>query len=181
MRWEVAWPGELNEEAVASVKSFTEFPLVWLGEEFQGHKLTAFIREKRVVIPAGQLGQSRDVVQDSVGLIYGTCVPERSDDGEGPSCVAPLSIILSAPGTVPPPEGVAPEVAGSTGNTRGLTSKLVSGSTMLWAEDGITITVHANTDVRADALRALRLANAGKFGLADIGPDESLAPLKGLR
>jgi hypothetical protein len=37
--------GSLDQAAVDSARSFTEFPIVWLGEEFQGLKLTEFIRE----------------------------------------------------------------------------------------------------------------------------------------
>lgn len=168
-------PGNLDPSAVASAREFKDFPLVWLGEEFRGFKLTKFIRTNYRT-PKEQTGYYRDISQNTVTLIYGDCIPQKTSDG--PSCVPPLSIVIHAPNTVPGPQGVAPEVAGPVTSTRGLTSRIVNGSTQLWADNGISIQVHSNGDVRALALTGLQSANAGQVGLREIKAGESLAPLR---
>jgi hypothetical protein len=89
-------PGSLDPAAVQAARSFDEFPIVWLGEEFQGLKLSAFIRENYSDI---RPGYPRDLGRNRVSLIYGACEPQKTD--EGSSCVAPVSIIIWAPGAGP--------------------------------------------------------------------------------
>ena len=41
--------GELNIDAVTRTTGFQDFPVAWLGEDFQGYKLTSVGRDKYVM------------------------------------------------------------------------------------------------------------------------------------
>ena len=153
--------GSLNPRAVELAKAFNDFPLVWLGEEFKGFRLTEFIRAK----------SDR---QDAVYLIYGTCQPRPG--ALEPSCVPPLSIVVSAPGSVPDSNVVAEEAAGSVQVVRGVTMRTLSGNPFLWT-GGVTITVDANSEHLSAALAGLMTVNHDAVGRAPIKAGESLAPL----
>lgn len=168
--------GTLDASAVAAAQSFAEFPLVWLGEEFEGYKLTAFVHRKHH-IPKEETRYHSDFIDNSVSLVYGSCVPERTSGLDAPSCVPPLVITITAPGIVPGPRDVAEEAAGPMSSIRGLTVRELSGSPVLWTDSGVTIFVNSNDDVRGRALESLRMANAARVGLPDIEPGQSLAPL----
>jgi hypothetical protein len=76
-------PGSLDPAAVLAARSFNEFPIVWLGEEFQGLKLSAFIREN---YSDKRPGYPRDLGKNTVSLIYVDCELQKTD--ERASCVA---------------------------------------------------------------------------------------------
>jgi hypothetical protein len=67
------------------------------------------------------------------------------------------------------------------GAIRGLKSYVLSGSPIMFAEGGITFTVHSDPGTRSEVLEQLQLANSAKVGLTDIRAGESLAPLTGKR
>ena len=153
--------GTLDQDSVDQARSFDEFPVVWLGEEFQGFKLVKFYR----TVSAGE---------DSVRLIYGSCVSVTTTDS--PSCVPPVSLIVRRPGSRGGPESIEPAAAGPIETVRGVPARLASGGLILWT-GGVIVTVHGNADDRDAAVEALKLANGPAIGMKDIGPGESLEPL----
>lgn len=154
-------PGEPNREAVAAAQSFSEFPLVWLGEEFEGFKLTDVLRRE-------------GPTYNKVYLVYGECEPEPGESE--PSCVRPLSIVVNTAGFVPPPNQVEERVAGPLTARRGVPARMLSGSMVLWT-GGVVITIHANSEHMEKAIENLETVNHGARGEEAIGKGESLAPL----
>ncbi len=153
--------GVLSNDAVAQAKAFDEFPLVWLGEEFEDFQLTSFVRAKS---PG----------QNAVYLVYGTCTP-RPGMVE-PSCVPPLSIVTSAPGSVPAPGAVEEDVAGTIETVRNVPSRILSGNLFLWT-GGVIITVDANSGQQAAATAALETVNHDALHRPPVRAGESLAVL----
>jgi hypothetical protein len=66
---------------------------------------------------------------------------------------------------------------GPPDSVRGLTSRVVGGSPLIWAENSITITVHANGNMRGQSLSALEVPNAARVGIPTLRAGDSLAPL----
>lgn len=163
-------PGKLNAQAVADAKSFQEFPILWLGEEFKGYKLTSIARTN-VFTPAN--GPFQAIHDNRISLVYGDCKKDDNDWG----CTPPLSIIIWAPGSIPELGDIPEEVKGESGPVRGLRSAIVSESTVLWADDGVAIQIHSNDDIRDDIVAALQLANAKSVGLPEIKANQTLNPL----
>lgn len=158
---DIVTPGDLDIEAVERTQMFAEFPLVWLGEEFEGLRLTRFVRLLRPN-------------QDAVGLVYGECDPAPGEPE--PSCVPPISIVISRAGSVPAPSDVSPEVAGDLTSSRGAPSRTLSGSPHLWT-DGAVIAIHAEPELAARIIAALRSANHQILHSSEVEPNE---PLSGL-
>lgn len=154
-------PGKLNKDAVAQAKAFSDYPLVWLGEEFEGFKLTSFFRRQ---------GEGYDTTY----LIYGDCEHERFM--MEPSCVPPLSIVVHAQGTVPGPTSIEFRPGEAIGEARGVTSRFVGGNPLLWTGT-IVVKVDANSEHQEKAMQALRTVNHEALGIAEIGPGQSLAAL----
>lgn len=79
------------------VNTFDQFPLVWLGDEFEGMRLTAILRDRISAVP------DRPEI-DRVTFIYGDCTPASTgtaDPATGAipreeSCPAPLQVTVSA-------------------------------------------------------------------------------------
>jgi len=153
--------GKLNQEAVQQAVTFTEFPLLWLGESFQGYPLTAFLREK------GEF-------QDAVYLIYGTCEAPR--EMKEPSCVPPVEVVTNAPGAVPSPDKVADDVASKATTVRGVVARVLSGSPFLWTGGG-TITINANSEHLDAAIAGLATANHKVLGRPPVNAGDSLGSL----
>ena len=153
--------GELNTNAVESAQTFADFPLVWLGEEFEGYKLTSFLRRQGETF-------------NKVYLIYGDCDPDP-DDLE-PSCVPPLAVVINAPGYVPQANQVEERVAGPTTSRRGVTARVLSGSMFLWT-GGVVISVKANSEHMEQAIAALETVNHEARNEPAIGNGDDLTPL----
>jgi hypothetical protein len=151
--------GQLDHTAVADTIGFKEFPVAWLGEEFAGYRLTKTFHA---------VGED----QNAVYLIYGDC--EDTPDQPEPSCVAPLQIVTSAPGTVPAPQDERIMNAGQLTSARDATARTLSGSPFIWT-DTVTITIHANGPFVAHAVNALRSANHAALGYRAVAPGDSLA------
>jgi hypothetical protein len=166
--------GTLNQNAASELKAFGDFPVLWLGEDFEGYKLTSVQRTNSVTPAIGPLPERRD---NRISLVYGACVVEPGDWG----CTPPLSIIIWAPNTIPGSGGIEKEAIQAEGSARGLVSAVVSESTILWAQDGIAIQIHANGEMQERIVKGLRLANASTIGVADLGPNTNLAGLNGVR
>jgi hypothetical protein len=154
--------GSLNSKAVATVKEFRDFPILWMDESYQGFNLTTAQHDR---FPSGPTGREAN----RVILVYGEC---RSRD----NCVPPIAVIISAPGSVPVPVGFEPPGMNDPTAVRGLFSGFGEHPTV-WTTAGLTIEVQANAMLEDNVLEALSLANATAFGLPEIGPGESLAPL----
>lgn len=163
-------PGALNSEAVQTARDFEEFPLLWLGESFRGFHLVDVVRAN-YFIPKEAIGAARDRAENSVRLIYGTCVRVLSNQR---SCPPPVTIIVFAPGTARRPDQMAP---GPSSSARGGELREVNLTQMLWFGDGISVQIHANREHQADALFALRGANAARFGLPELAAGSNLGAL----
>jgi hypothetical protein len=77
---------------IEDAKAFTDFPVYWLGESYEGLPLTRIVRGKGELElhpqVAGIVGQ--DVLkEDSLGFIYGSC-----DPGADGGCVPPLVVSI---------------------------------------------------------------------------------------
>lgn len=144
--------------AVRDAQQFREFPVAWLGEEFAGYKLT------KTVHAVGE-------AQDAVYLIYGDCEDEA--DQPEPSCVPPLEIVTSAPGTVPDPDDERIMNAGELTSIRGATARTLSGSPFIWT-GGVVITIHANGPFVDAALEGLRSANHSALSFDEVSPKDDL-------
>lgn len=150
--------GTLDPVAASDATTFRDYPIAWLGEEFAGYKLTRMFH----VVREGQ---------DAVYLIYGDC--EDAPGQPEPSCVPPLEIVTSAPGTVPEPTSESIVNAGRLTSVRGAPARALSGSPFIWT-DGVTITIHANGPFVDDAIQGLRSANHGTLGYHEVDPGDSL-------
>jgi hypothetical protein len=58
---------------------------------------------------------------------------------------------------------------------RDVTAMHLQTATTLWFENGTTVTVHADPEVRMAAVQVLRSANHEVLGVSEAGPGESLA------
>ena len=150
--------GTVDPSAVAAAKNFSEFPVAWLGEEYAGFKLTKMFH-------ADSEGQN------AVYIIYGNCEDDPAEPE--PSCVPPLEIVTSAPGTIPAPEDERIMNAGNLTSARGAVARTLSGSPFIWTE-GAVITIHANGPFVAGAIENLRSANHAVLGFDEVSPGDDL-------
>ena len=157
--------GKLNREAADTVTSFRDYPVLWLGEEYQGFKLTAV---QRTNTPSPGPGGRHD----SLSIAYGSCASRDR-------CVPPIAVIITAPGHIPVPTGLPPPLDGDPGAFRGLFSGFELHT--LYTTAGLVFEVQANAVEGGEVLEALKLANPTAFGLPAIGPGESLSPLHSWR
>ena len=153
--------GSLNAEAVAEAEAFQEFPLVWLGEEFEGFQLAKFLHKK---------GDG----YDKVYLIYGVC--ESPPGALEPSCVPPLAVVINAPRNVPSPNQVEERVAGPETTRRGVTARILSGSMFLWT-GGVVISVKANSEHMEMAIAELETVNHEARNEEPLGKEDDLTAL----
>jgi hypothetical protein len=142
--------GNLDPEAARTAAEFGGFPILWLGEDFIGYKLTSV----------------GDIFGGDLSLVYGSC--ERAPGTT--SCTPPLVIINRGPSS--------PGAGGREPFERGLTTSGAGvGSTTLWTMGGLAIEVQSNSDIRDKIIQALIISNAHNFGLPEIRPGESLDAL----
>lgn len=172
-------PGEFNEEAFTEASAYTGLPLLSLGRTFANLNLVYF--DHRVTpVPLGASWKPDREATQVAGLVYGTCEPKLV--GDELSCPAPLSIAINGPGLSPPVDQMELHAGWSTPyEVRGVPAIDVETGTILFFENGVTITVHSDSDIRQKAIQALQLANAEALGMQEIGPGEDLSPLDGLR
>lgn len=113
---------------IEDARQFKEFPLYWLGEEFQGLPLTTIIRHRFEPGPDMRPGLRGE---NSVTFIYGDCTP-TGDSG----CPPPVQVIVEAYCTRPP-ELLAEEVKdGPPIDLRGaLAQPLGPDQVMAWTGD----------------------------------------------
>lgn len=154
------WTGELNREAFESAQVFTELPILWLGEEFEGFALTRFRSN-----PNGQ------------HLVYGACKPSS---GSEPSCVPPIQIQVWAAGKIPPQGYFGPEPFRGLTRTQGERNPSNgTASWIVWLPGGTTVKVYVSEyavgEITERLMTALHSANHDAMGYTEVGPGESLA------
>jgi hypothetical protein len=145
-------PGKLSQDAVVDAISFRSYPVVWLGEEFQGYQLTYFDHQR-----SSLAGVATPL--DSVVLVYGTC--ERGPREN--SCVPPLALTIRRSGDSLDPGGV-PETVNAPFAECGPGIAAAGKETVVWREGGIVIEVQAKAELCQMVIPALRLANTETFG-----------------
>ena len=157
--------GKLNQGAVETVTTFGEFPVLWLGTEFEGYPLTlADVQYSPAPVP--NFPPTHRMI-----LMYGSCDRNRQT-----SCAPPLAISIWAPNS-PYGRGVVPGMyIDEASAKRGLPFHEDLHSVRLITA-GIAIEIQSEVGGYDRIIDALRLANAALVGLPDIGPGESLAPL----
>ncbi len=145
-------PGELSQDAAAQATGFPNYPIAWLGEDFQGYKLTTF-EHQNYPLPAGS------TVVDTVILVYGTCERGRQET----SCTPPLALSVR-PAEAKPARGGVPEEVDITAIECGSGIAAAGKETVFWREGGIVIDVQASAEMCTEVIKSLRLANASVFG-----------------
>jgi hypothetical protein len=172
--------GTLNLQASSSVQSFDELPILWLGESFAGLNLVAFQPQVNV-LPEGLPWAAGRTKARTALLVYGTCNPEASSGSTEVSCNPPLEIYISGPGSAPSIEQIGLHSDWSTPfSVRDVQAIDKGMGTELFFENGVSVTVYSDTSVRAQALQALTLANAGTIGAKPLAAGESLAGVAAL-
>jgi hypothetical protein len=146
--------GEVDDEAVNTITSFSDYPVLWLGNEYQGFKLTAV---QRNVTP-----------DDSLLMTYGSCLSQDR-------CIPPILIIVTAPSPFPRLTGEPTPTADDPSAFRGLFRRF--GEHGLATSAGLVFRVQAEAVAEQEVLEDLELANPAGFGLPPIGPGQSLTPL----
>lgn len=170
-----AFAGELDRAGVQAAQSYEFLPVLWLGEEFEGFKVTE-VRERIFETPwAGEGTKARQLV-----VLYGDC--KRDGDPDRSSCTKPVQVIISGPGLVPSPEAISPR-AGWSGvyDRQGTRAIETDTGTVLWTTGGAAVTLITNSDgTRERALSQLKVANGKVFGVSEteagkLGPVTSVA------
>lgn len=139
-------PGDPGFGEFAS--EFADFPVYWVGEEFQGHPLRHIVRS--VFSP-----QDGSPTENKVAFIYGAC----TTGGEG-GCAPPLQIIIEPYCLVPPSLIDPSRVASGPSKVRGGAEAVaVGGGLRIWTGD-VTIKIYAATQqLMDDATAAFVSAN----------------------
>lgn len=135
-------------------RDFDQFPLYWVGEEFQGYPITDIIRSVS--------GPDALVPEDSVTFLYGTCTPPAGEGG----CADPLQIVVEPYCFVPP------SLVGASNpiEVRGGAEAFNSDGWRLWTGK-VTVRIFAYlTDLQLAAIDALVSAN----GMGPASPSELL-------
>ena len=127
------------------VTDFNDFPLYWVGLEFQGLPLTSVIRAYYPDVSPPE---------DFVGLDYGTCTP--SSDG---GCAPPLQITVT-PYCSARPGMYAPESeASDMFKIRGADAQFIAGGLWLWMDTVVVKIAGGPPTQLLEAAEALVAAN----------------------
>ena len=147
-------------------KSFRDYALIWLGDEFSGLKLTtcmhdvspAFAPSGTVVTPA----------TDSFTFIYGDCEPPPGV----PSCPAPLQITIQSPcdALIPLAESVKREKH----SVRGAVADVMADGTLVVVVDEVRVSVFSPGDSYEAAKSASISAVENLRGVNDVAADLTL-------
>lgn len=169
-----ALAGALNSEAVSAALEYEFFPILWLGEEFQGFRLTEAYERVFDTPWNGEGTRARQFV-----LLYGDCKPDGDPDHS--SCTKPVQVIASGPGLVPYHTEIALKPGWSeVYDLRGARAVESGSGTIVWTSGGAAVTVVTDSGtIRDDALATLRTANGSKFGVS-AKDASSLSTLEGL-
>jgi hypothetical protein len=134
---------------IDELKAFDEFPVYWVGDEFDGLQLEQIIRVNHV-----RAAETIAPSENTVVLIYGSCDPAPSE-----SCSPPLSVRVEPscgrPRYTVGDDGVAYEIRGTlaAGSGRPVT---------LWTED-VAVSVFASQERTQNVIEQLLLVNSDAF------------------
>lgn len=150
--------------------SFRVFPVYWLGEEFEGLRLTAILRAYQPEDPRLSIHGRGPRGQNAFIFVYGTCQPRGGDQ---PSCPPPLAVRVE-PYCDMRPEMFDPVLPrGDPFEVRGAIAQKVGSHLRVWTGNvGITIFTTLSDDVAVRAAQALRSLN----GPGAATPSRPLGP-----
>lgn len=165
-------PGEPNPEAIASVLAEDKLPLLWLGEEFEGFRLTRYITGINT-LPRDWAGPGYIEAWTAV-LVYGDCDAMKANPRE-PSCPPPLELVISAPGSRPDPAWRSTHNDQAIRRVRGatLTKNSLSGGLLIF-DNGYAVNIYTDAAMLDRVISALTLANGAAFGAPLIEPGGDL-------
>lgn len=166
-------PGELDAEAADLVRTASGVPILWLGEEFEGLRLTR-ADSRAMTFPGGS--------GTIITLMYGDCDAHKANPRE-PSCVPPIQMQVKPPGALIRTEnGVPlPTSTASVEQFRGIEAYPDREGLIVEYANGMSITICDQTGKQAELLQALQSANHDALGVPAVGPGEPLAQFTALR
>ena len=142
-----------------ALQFFARFPVLWLGQTFDGLSVT------------------RGQITGTVTLVYGACTPSTSVAGTATSgaCKPPIQIDVSQPAGASPAKAVADAHGQTVSTVRGAQAV---GNSLIF-NDGLTVTITlGNGAPPIDAVFAgLTLANAQAVNMSAIAAGDLLTPL----
>lgn len=119
-------------DCIERARAFSEYPLLWLGEEFQGYELVTCQRAQTPV-KYDLEGNVREPATDYFDFVYGECTPP---EGEW-SCAVPLQV-SNAPPCGP---ALAPEVVEKSVEVRGVTAVVRADSSVSIATEDVRVSI----------------------------------------
>lgn len=148
-------PGEISPGEAAQ---FDGYPLLWLGESFEGLPLTTVIR----AVASDDPNSPTSTAQDGFYFIYGDCTPPPVDEG---GCAPPLTVFVQ-PRCYNPPD-VYGYVTSGTEAVRGggQLQRGIPGGPILWT-GGIAVSIFTSSDRLERVVAALVPLNAAAMGPA---------------
>jgi hypothetical protein len=159
---------QMKIDCIERARSFTEYPLLWLGEEFQGYELVTCER-RQTPVKYDLEGNVREPATDYFDFVYGECTPP---EGEW-SCAVPLQV-SNAPPCGP---ALASEVIGKHVVVRGVTAVVRTDSSVSIATDGVRVSIFppgGPPGAEANALAAAAALTGVNDLAAGIEPSGSL-------
>lgn len=146
---------------IEDAKAFTDFPLYWLGESYEGLPLTKIIRYRYDPEPPISPIEAENIVL----FIYGSCTP-----GPESGCAPPLSIRVE-PYCMKPPERIATAVRGTPFEVRGAVAEQIAGDLRIWTEEVSVKVFTEGAASQVEAVEKLRLVSEGPKGAQrTLGP-----------
>ena len=146
----------------ADLEAFADYPLFYLGENFEGYNLTAVRREKYEPGP----GFPESLRTDTVVFTYGDCVvpPEGR-------CPIPVSVSIERACKTRPEEVSNLVRVGQPETVRGgaIMQRITDASVVLWT-DGVTIVIHTDGE---------RSVGTAVHQLRSVGRAKGVAPTAG--
>ena len=157
------------------MRTYSEGPLLWLGEEFEGFRLT-HVDIRNITFPSGS--------GDMTTLIYGDCDGEKANPRE-PSCMSPLQIQIKPAGATPPVETLKPSPPQPSNpytidERRGLPVYEQSWNIVVEFANGQTATILNQVGNNAGLVEALRSANHDALGVPAAQAGEPLVAFTSL-
>lgn len=140
------------------LKEFRDFPVFWLGEEYQGLPVTGITHYRESGAP--EIGIPP---QEDVAVTYGTCTPPEPPLEGG--CVPPITVFSERPCSMPPSLLVEEAKNGPERRMRGATVQVVVSGNVLVYFGQTMVNIASTRDVGLAAVGALRGANPAGLAL----------------
>ena len=151
---------------IEDAKAFTDFPVYWLGESYEGLPLTRIVRGKGELELHPQVAAivGQDVIkEDSLGFMYGTC-----DPGYDGGCVLPLVVSIEPYCVNPSLDVKKAYTPGAPFEIRGAQAREEAGHLVLRTNVIITIFT-AGEDLAVASQAAEMLRKVGASGVESAG------------